>query len=115
MKRRDTDYNKVYSPISNKYKRSYVVKAELAMGKSIPKGAEVHHFSETQLVICQDRAYHRLLQDRTDALLDCGNTKWRKCCFCKKYDVPENLIFSQIKTYHKKCNAEYVRNYRRIN
>ena len=41
-------------------------RAELALGKPLPRGAEVHHADGTTgdnapLVICQDRAYHMLL------------------------------------------------------
>jgi hypothetical protein len=44
-------------------------RAELALGKPLPPGAEVHHADgsvadDAPLVICQDRAYHMLLHKR---------------------------------------------------
>lgn len=44
-------------------------RAEMALGKQLPAGAEVHHADGTKaddapLVICQDRAYHMLLHKR---------------------------------------------------
>lgn len=47
--------------------------AEKALGKSLPEGAEVHHMNEDKadnksplnLIICPDRAYHKLLEQRT--------------------------------------------------
>lgn len=44
-------------------------RAELALGKPLPRGAEVHHADgsmrdDAPLVICQDRAYHMLLHKR---------------------------------------------------
>jgi hypothetical protein len=44
-------------------------RAEIALGKPLPKGAEVHHLDGSTsdaapLVICQDRAYHMLLHKR---------------------------------------------------
>lgn len=45
-------------------------RAELALGKPLPRGAEVHHADGSKgdnaplLVICQDRAYHMLLHKR---------------------------------------------------
>lgn len=64
------------------YKHIFI--AEAAIGKHLPDGAEVHHVNElrydnrnTNLVICQDIGYHKLLHRRTAALDACGNAKIR--------------------------------------
>lgn len=49
------------------------IRAEKALGKPLPKGAEVHHAGagtrdDGPLVICQDRAYHQLLHKRAEML-----------------------------------------------
>lgn len=75
--------------------------AEKALGRRLPKGAQVHHVdgdrgndANQNLVICQDRFYHQLLHKRQRALNACGNPDWIKCHICKKYDDP-----SKVRTY----------------
>lgn len=57
------------------YVLEHILKAEKALGKPLPSKVEVHHFNEirndnrnSNLVVCQDRAYHRLLHRRLRAL-----------------------------------------------
>ena len=52
----------------------HVYKASMALGKAIPIGAVVHHHDKnihnnnpSNLVICQDNIYHRLLHKRMNA------------------------------------------------
>lgn len=77
---------------------NHVLVAERALGRKLPKGAEVHHVDYNRrndaprnLVICDSGAYHRLLHQRTDAYRACGHASWRKCQICKQYDAPEHL------------------------
>ena len=94
--------------------------AEKVLGRGLPKGAQIHHVNEdvsdnlgSNLVICPDAAYHKLLHRRTDALDACGNANWVKCCFCKKYDAPENVKYRNriingsnwAMFYHPKCRT----------
>ena len=74
------------------YQRVHVAVAERALGKSLPKGADVHHFdgdktnnTNTNLVICQSRAYHFLLhvRQRVKAAGGDPNTQ-RLCADCKQ-------------------------------
>jgi hypothetical protein len=61
--------------VSNAYpergdKRVHILRAERALGKALPRGAQVHHVDGTKsakspLVICQDATYHGLLHRRT--------------------------------------------------
>ena len=79
----------------------HIVIAERALGKPMPAGAVVHHAdgnklnnAPTNLVICPNQAYHRLLHRRMAAMQACGDPNWRKCWVCKQYDDPARLYIS---------------------
>lgn len=66
------------------------VRAEKALGKPLPVGAQVHHPDEdklnlnSRLVICQDAAYHQLLHFRMRIKAAGGNPNTdRICSRCK--------------------------------
>jgi len=97
----------------------YLAIAEEALGYPLPKGSEVHHFDEDRsnnsrgnLVICQDKAYHKLLHARRRAQLECGNPAWRKCTLCKQYDDPIDMALwkgRQTSYIHRSCYQQYKR------
>lgn len=97
----------------------HVQVAERALGKSLPKGVQIHHVDEDRsnnapdnLVICEDAAYHQLLHRRRRALKACGHADWRKCHICQQYDHPEHLRFypSSGLVRHIECyRAKYGR------
>lgn len=106
-------------------RKAHIVIAEMALGKSLPDGAEVHHVNgvrndndNANLVVCPSREYHRLLHARQKALDACGHADWLRCCFCKTYDSSANLTVttknkgSAKLVYHKECNAAAARRYR---
>lgn len=79
---------------------NHVLVAERALGKPLPKGAQVHHVdgdrtndAPSNLVICEDAAYHQLLHQRARAYRESGYADWRKCHICQRYDAPEHLRF----------------------
>lgn len=90
----------------------HVAIAEAALGKPLPRGAEVHHVDENpannapgNLVICPSAAYHKLLHQRQRAFDACGHYDWRRCTFCKTYDKPENLSMNRKQAWHRECMA----------
>ena len=104
-----------------KTKLEHVLVAERALGKTLPLGAQVHHWDRdrgnnapSNLVIRPDQTYHRLLHRRMAAMEACGNPNWMPCRFCKKYDAPENLYMSPNVThaYHRMCSADYAKAHR---
>ncbi len=65
------------------------LRAERALGKTLPSGAVVHHadgskHSDAPLVVCQNEAYHQLLHRRMRIRRAGGNPNTdRICCTCQ--------------------------------
>lgn len=102
--------------IGGKSKLRHIVIAERALGRPLPKGAQVHHADEDRsndsndnLVICPNYAYHKLLHTRADALRECGNANWIRCWICKKHGAPEDIKIAGSAHFHPACQSEYVR------
>jgi hypothetical protein len=75
-------------------RRMHAIVAEKALGRRLPKGAQVHHvdedktnFANNNLVICQDALFHHLLHYRTRAYDATGNADAVQCIICKQWDV----------------------------
>lgn len=89
--------------------------AERALGKPLPKLAQVHHVDEnpsnnesSNLVICPSQSYHRLLHKRMKAYDACGNPDYRKCRYCGKYDSVEFLQKSGPRGFtHSECRKTH--------
>jgi len=107
----------------NGYVRQHILIAERALGKPLPKDAVGHHINgkkaendNTNLVLCENNNYHKLLHKRERAKKACGHANYEKCCYCHKYDDPKSMsIFyrKQNKFIHKSCNTERCRIYRK--
>jgi hypothetical protein len=106
--------------------REHILICEKVLGKLLPPGAIPHHVDgnpsnneNSNLVLCQDQAYHMLIERRARAFNACGHARWRKCQYCKMYDAPENLTSYQQKTgyegatFHLSCHNDKQREYRR--
>ena len=113
-----TGYSKILIPGHAKadeggYVFEHILIAEKSLGHNLPTGAIVHHHPKNpsnSLVICQNRAYHRLLHRKYNALISCGHANWRQCYFCRQYDSPNHLYIPRLGvTYHKSCENKYRR------
>lgn len=96
----------------------HIAVAEKALGKRLPKGAIVHHWDEdglnnepSNLLVCPDEAYHKLIHRRMRAYDACGHADWQKCSYCGEYDNP--IVMQSVQkndrpstTYwHGKCRS----------
>ncbi len=73
---------------SDGYVLEHRMLAEAALGRPLPKQVEIHHFDENKannsrsnLVLCQDRRYHRLLHARMRVKLAGGNPNTDRTCY----------------------------------
>lgn len=88
----------------------HILVVEKAIGKMLLAGYHVHHWNEdktdnrpSNLLICENAAYHNLIHQRQRAFRACGNADWLKCSKCKNYDDPINMD-----VYIKKTDGERV-------
>ena len=112
----ETGYVMLFEPenprsSSKGYVAEHVAIAERTLGKPLPPDAVVHHVDRnpanntpSNLVVCQDQAYHMILHRRQRALDACGNAAWRRCTFCKQYDAASQMSHhGKSSMYHPEC------------
>lgn len=94
----------------------HVLIVERAIGHSLPPKAEVHHIdgnkqnnTPSNLVVCPNRAYHKLLHKRQEAKAACGKAHWLKCWICRKYGPPRYFHVTTSSDKHKLCWNKYQR------
>lgn len=104
-----TKYKKRYCPRRRNTVNERILIAEAALGKMLPAGCEVFDY-KGQLVICQDRAYNRLLHKQAKSYDTYGVADLRKCHICGEDDLVANLYFpTNGGQYHKECHYNYCR------
>ncbi len=101
---------------NGEYRYEHVLVAEAALGKPIPSGSIVHHVdgdnwsnTSTNLVVCQDQRYHKLLHMRERAVAAGYPPNYRPCAYCKEFDDPSNMSENAAagQVYHKPCANIY--------
>ena len=97
------------------YVREHLLVAEKALGRPIPPNVQVHHWDENRgnndpsnLVICEDDAYHKLLHKRACSYKASGRVDWLICNFCGVCDDPSAMYVSKNgwAHFHTKCRNE---------
>jgi hypothetical protein len=97
--------------------RIHRLRAERALGKPLPKGAQVHHVDgskreDAPLVICQDNAYHKMLHARARVVAAGGDpNRHRICRTCKRLFVPLSRMDSWVSRRCPRCAVEHHSEY----
>lgn len=102
--------------------------AEKALGKALPSKSIVHHVDgnptndkPSNLVICPDQAYHKLLHSRQEALEATGDANAVRCMYCSEWDTENNMSsyvnkgrgsYKWTRWYHAECNRANVKKYK---
>lgn len=96
----DAEYRSPYRKVLGLPAHRLIV--EQRTGLKLKPHQQVHHVdpddkvtNQGLFVVCEDAAYHQLLERRGRALRACGNANWRQCYRCKKWDDPKNLLISR--------------------
>jgi hypothetical protein len=105
----------------NGYVLEHIAVVEAALGHCLPNGAVVHHINEnpsdnrnSNLIVCPDRKYHRLLHMRAKALRACGHVDWIHCLICGKWGLRETMYsVGGTSGRHTVCHARAERLRRR--
>lgn len=92
------------------YVREHHLVVEEAIGKPVPEGAVVHHIDgdvtnnePSNLVLCEDNAYHLLLHRRQARLEATDDPDAIRCGFCGEFDGEMYVYPNDRKGYHPEC------------
>lgn len=114
MSRLTKFYKEVYH--NGKKVREHRVIAELALGKELPRGIEVHHVDEDptnnsniNLVICPSRSYHCILHRRKRAI-DAGQPAHKvRCSSCNDWFTVGEMNGNRPAGWCKECHSAFYR------
>lgn len=99
------------------YVREHILIVEKVLHRQTQKRIEIHHVDgdgtnnrHSNLVVCENHAYHHLLHVRGRALYGSGNPSWRKCSICHQYEKQENLYSNPANSsyQHPRCHNKQV-------
>lgn len=90
---------------SSGYVKEHIFLAEIATRKGLPPKAVVHHFTDEQLVICENHAYHMFLHQRQRAVQASGHANYIKCWRCKQHYHP--TLLHKNSRWCKACQSAY--------
>lgn len=130
-------YKYIYAPEhahgNNKgYVAEHRVIAEHVLGYALPAKVQTHHVNEkkkdnrhSNLVICENQTYHKLLHRRAAALRATGSAHALRCSMCKQWGFAVRDHMSLITrtdrhgvayevSYHRACKARENHYYRHV-
>jgi hypothetical protein len=127
---RDYDYKRVVDHAHPRGDRDghvleHILIAERALGRYLPLGAEVHHVdgnprnnANRNLVICQDKGFHKLLHLRARVRAAGGNPNTDKICStCKRvlnqteFNHSSGRAGFKLQSACRECQSAYTKTY----
>lgn len=93
-------FSEPYKRLGPSRTMEHIVIVERAIGRKLPAGAEVHHVNgngrdnrPSNLVVCQDKAYHKLLHRRLRIVKAGGNPNTQRICGeCQKAKAFKEMV-----------------------
>ena len=124
------DYRIVYVPGSQTLVRAHRILVEKICKIKLASQNVIHHRdgnghnnSNKNLVVCENDAYHNLIERREKAYRASGNPNFVYCAICKTYDDPKNPdmvwrlrnrnSYIERQWKHKSCHAKYEKERKR--
>jgi hypothetical protein len=106
------------------YVYHHILVVEAAMGKPLRKGHVVHHVDgnksnnvPSNLVVCQNQRYHKLLHSRAKSIIGCGDPDMKLCSLCGSWlpfvDYHGRGSRGFLAAYCKNCTNARARDKRR--
>ena len=98
------------------------------LGRPLLRNEQAHHAdgcrsndSPENIIVCNSGSDHVQLHLLLRSKKESGHYSWRKCCYCKQYDDPKNMVKKITKShhlgeyFHKLCKKQYMKTHKKTN
>jgi len=100
-----------WNPATKKNEYEHRMIIEDVLGKPLKKEWRTHHVDEdktnndhSNIVLCENHSYHRMLHRRMKALRATGNPNMVRCSLCGEWKEQKLISGNRISGWCKKCH-----------